>query len=214
MLAQWKPHVYTIGADRLHEVYTDLFVRLGTFLVGVATGHLLYLYETREIKEWPKWFKNIGIKVNLISATLFFFGGPLLANPYINQFLPDPKDYDSDGLAILVPLFKVAMEINLGFILLLLVTGGGYSIINRLLSSNIAKIMANISYGVFLIHVEIMYKIKIQQIESSYWSLYVHSIFIIVVSNIVAFIIHLLYEMPINNLIRYIVSKIKKTFQE
>lgn len=208
VLINWQPHVYSILADRLHDAYTDLVTRLSTYLLGCIVGHLLYMYETRQIKQWPDWFQRHGMKTALVVGGIFFMGAPLLSNPYISQFMPDSKYVDSDTAALFIPFFKNAMEISIGAVLLLLVTGGGYRWLTDLLSSNISKILANISYCVFLLHVEIMYKVKTQQIESTYWSLYVHSIFFIGVANLAGFFVHTLYEMPINNMLRYIFQKL------
>lgn len=206
----WHPHVYSILADRLHDVYTDLLTRLSTYLLGVLVGHILFLYETRQIKQWPDWLKNYGLKLALTVGFAFFMGAPLLANPYINQFLPNVDDIDSDTAAIFIPLFRAAMEFCICLVLLILVTGGGYGWLNDFLSSNICKVLANISYCVFLVHVEVMYKVKVQKIESTYWSLFCHSTFFIVFSSGISFSIYLLYEMPINNLLRYVFRKLLK----
>lgn len=203
----WQPHVYSILADRLHDAYTDFLIRLSTYLSGCMVGHLLYMYETRQIKQWPSWFKRYGMKTALIVGAAFFMGAPILSNPYINQFLPNPKDIDSDTAALFIPLFRMVMELCICTVLLLLVTGGGYEWIRDLFSSNLCKILSNISYCVFLIHVEFMYKVKPQQTESTFWSLYIHSVFFIVTSNLISFFVHLLYEMPINNMLRYIFLK-------
>lgn len=208
VLINWQPHVYSILADRLHDAYTDLIVRLSTYLLGCMVGHLLYMYETRQIKQWPDWFKRYGMKAALIVGGTFFMGAPILSNPYVSQFMPDSKDVDSDTAALFIPLFKNAMESCVCVILILLVTGGSYKWLTDLLSSNLSKILANISYCVFLIHVEIMYKVRTEQIESNYWSLYIHSTFFIVVANLAGFFVHLLYEMPINNMLRYIFQKL------
>lgn len=212
VLLHWTPQVYSILADRLHDVYTNLSVRLSTYLLGVVVGHLLYLYDSRQIKKWPRWFTLIGLKLALSCAFVFFMGALVISNPTINQFLPAAENVDSDLAVILIPLFKAAMEICMSVGILLLVTGSGYQWVGELLSSNVVKVFSNISYGVFLIHVEIMYKVPLFEIESNYWLLFIYTTFYIVCSNVVAFFIYLLYEMPIHNLQRYIIQKAYKTF--
>jgi len=212
VILHWQPHVYAIMADRLHNVYTDLVVRLSTYLLGVMAGHLLYLYETNQIKRWPSWVERVGLKVALIVGASFFMGGPILANPYLNQFLPSIDDLDSDTVVVLIPLFKSAMELCISVSLLLLASGGGYNWVSDTLSSKAAKVLSNISYGVFLVHVEVMYKVPAVKFESSYWFLFLYSIFFIVLSNLVSFAIYLLYEMPINNVMRHIIRKTLNTF--
>lgn len=207
VLIEWKTHVYSVLTDRSHDVYTDLMVRISSYLMGMIAGHLIYLYETRTIKRWPHLFKKFGIKFALLTATSFFFGPRIIAQPMINQFLP--KSADSDTIAILIPLFKGAIEICLCIMLVLLITGHGFSIINQLLASNFLKILSKVSYGVFLIHIEVMFKTYAIKFESSYSVLFVYQVFFITVSYIIAFFMHFLYEMPINNLVRQALHKSK-----
>lgn len=212
VLLHWTPQVYSILADRLHDVYTNLSVRLSTYLLGVVVGHLLYLYDTQQIKKWPTWFTAIGLKLALLCASIFFMGAWVISNPTINRFLPAAEQVDSDLAVILIPIFKAAMEICMSVGILLLVTGSGYKWVRELLSSNIIKVLSNISYGVFLFHIELMYKVPLLEIESNYWILFIFTTFYIVFSNAVAFAIYLFYEMPINNVLRYVFQRAYKVF--
>lgn len=212
ILLHWKPHVYALLADRLHDVYTNLAIRLSTYLMGVVVGHLLYLYEIRRIKQWPNWFTKIGLKLALSCASVFFMGALVISHPMINQFLPAANQVDSDLAVVLIPVFKTAMEICMATGILLLVTGSGYTWVGELLSSSTIKVMSNISYGVFLVHIEMMYKLPLVKLDSNYWTLFVHTVFHIAASNMLAFFIHLLYEMPINNIQRYLFQKAFQMF--
>uniref|UniRef100_A0A6G1SPM1 Nose resistant to fluoxetine protein 6 n=1 Tax=Aceria tosichella TaxID=561515 RepID=A0A6G1SPM1_9ACAR len=207
IVLNWQPHVYALMADRLHEVYTDPAVRMSTYLLGVIVGHLLYLYETGYIKQWPAWFRAWAMKFALLLASCFFLGAPILASPYVNQFLPTKDDIDSDAVVWLIPLFKSAMELSICVMVLLLVTGGGFGFIRRILASQAMKILSNISYAVFLTHVEIMYKLPAHQMDSDYWHLYKHAIFFIVIAHIISFFIHLFFEMPVHNLTRHLFKR-------
>lgn len=209
VVIRWKPHVYSILADRLHDVYTNLSVRLSTYLLGVVIGHLLYLYETRQIPDLPKGLRKYGMKIALLVASVFFMGGPLIARFY--YLFPSPDEIDSDLVVILIPVFKGAMELSMCVILLLLASGGGYKWISTFLTGKYAKILSNISYGVFLVHVEVMYKIPSFKFESSYWYLFVYSTFFVVCSIVAAFLIHVLYEMPVNNVLRYLIRRVYKS---
>jgi peptidoglycan/LPS O-acetylase OafA/YrhL len=194
-------------ADRLHEVYTNAAVRMSTYLLGVIVGHMLYMYETRYIKQWPGWFRAWGMKVALTMAGCFFLGAPILASPLVNQFLPSRDSIDSDLVVWLIPLFKSAMELSIAVMILLLVTGGGFAFIRRILASQAMKILSNISYAVFLIHVEIMYKLPANQVDSDYWHLFKHAVFFIVVAHGISFFLHLFFEMPVHNVTRHIFKR-------
>ena len=208
ILPAWKPHVYSLLVDRLHHVYTSFSVRIGTYLMGVIVGHLLYLYETKRIGEIPKPLGQFGMKLALAMGFIFYFGSSFIANPYFNQLLPSRDSLDSDTVALLVPIFKVAMELCLSTIMLLLVTGGGFKFIRHFLSSSSMKILSNISYAVFLSHVEVMYKLPSFKFESNYWYLFIYAVFFIACSHLVAFMLHLFYEMPINNIIRHLFRRV------
>lgn len=202
VLLQWQPHVYSLMADRLIAIYTNFSIRISTYLLGAVMGHLLYLYQTRRIRQWPRWFRQLGLKFAIANGLLFFFGAQVIASPWLNQFLPSREQVDSDLIVLLVPLFKSAMEISMVVSLLLLATGAGFNWLRYLLASKPMKILSSISYAVFLTHVEVMYKMPMAQFESSYWYLFLYSTFFIVFSNILSLFICLLYEMPINNLLR------------
>lgn len=210
VLVRWNPHVYSLMADRLHDVYTDLAVRLSTYLLGVVVGHTLYLYETHQIQTLPRWLTKYGMRFALAVGCIFFMGAPLISK--FQHFLPPPESLDSDTIVILIPLFKSAMELSISVVLLLLATGGGNKWFSALLTSRYAKILSNISYAVFLVHVEVMYKMPALKFESSYWYLFTYSTFFVVASNAIAFLVHLLYEMPINNLLRYLTRKMFSVF--
>lgn len=138
-------------------------------------------------------------------------GAVIIANPYINQFLPTSDDIDSDTLVILIPLFKSLMEFSICISLLLLATGGGYKWVRKILSSKMAKILSQISYGVFLIHVEVMYKMPLAKHNSDYYILFLYGFFFIATSNIISFAIYVLYEMPINNITRQLFKRLFKS---
>lgn len=210
ILLAWQPHVYSLMADRLHEVYTNPAVRMSTYLLGVIVGHLLYMYEQRQIKQWPGWFRRWGMKVALLLACCFFLGAPLLASPLINQFLPGREQIDSTAVVWLIPMFKGVMELSICAIILLLVTGGGFSFVRRILASQAMKILSNLSYAVFLTHVEIMYKLPAHQLDSDYWHLFKHVIFFIILAHVVAFFLHLFFEMPVHFMTRHLFKKVFK----
>lgn len=212
MLA-WQPHVYSIMADRLHDVYTDFYVRMSTYLLGVVVGHILYLYEIGRIKELPKLLRLIGMKLAICVGFVLYFGARVIANPIINQFLPSPESLTSDTVVLLIPIFKNTMEICLAILVLLLSTGGGSPSVRYLLSTQTMKILSNISYAVFLTHVEVMYKLPGIRFESSYWYLFVYAIYFIITTQVVSFLLHLFYEMPINYIIRHIFKKASKAVQ-
>lgn len=207
IVLHWKPHVYSLMADRLHDVYTDFYVRVSTYLLGVILGHLLYLYETRRIKQWPDWLRKYGMPVSFFVGTSFFLGAKIISNPFINQFMPAREDVNSHHVVLLIPLFKTAMELCQFTVTLLLLTGNGYKWVRDILSSRTMKILSNISYTVFLTHVEIMYKLPSSLFEANYWNLFIFSCFFIVLSHIVSFILYTFYEMPINNVLRYVFKR-------
>lgn len=202
IVLEWQPHIYALMLDRLHNVYTNFFVRMSTYLLGVILGHLLYLYETRQIREWPGWLRRYGIKLALLIGLMFFFAVNIVSSPLVSRFLPPRDQIHSDTVALLVPLFKTAMELCICVTLLLLLTGSGYKLVHELLHNRAMKILASISYAVFLTHIEILYKVPSIPLESNYWYLYLMSTFLIVSSHVLSFFLHLLYEMPINNLSR------------
>lgn len=171
-------------------------------MLSIITGHVLYLYETRQIKAWPVWFKNCALKGSLVLASVLFFGAPLLASPMINQFLPKSDILDGATIVWLIPIFKTAMEIAMCLTLLSIMTGGGYKWFRDLSSSRTFKIMSNISYLVFLIHIEMIFKITLQKIMSNWWVLWALSTYVVVASNLIALILYILLEMPINNVLR------------
>lgn len=202
IMLKWQPHVYSLMADRLHDVYTDFGIRMSTYMMSVVVGHLLYLYETRQIKRWPKWFQDWALKVSLTIVFALFFGAPILASPMLSGLMPDLDKLSSDSIVLLVPLFKYAMESSICVILLCLMTGGGLNWIREAFSSRAFKILSEISYAVFLIHIEIMYKLPQTKYTSSYWYLFIHASFFITSAYLLATIIYIFYEMPINNILR------------
>lgn len=208
ILLKWQPHVYNILTDRLHDVYTNLSIRLSTYLLGIVVGHFLYLYEQGRIKRIPRWFKRYGLKLALLVGSMTFMGAPLLANSSINQYLPSPEQLDSNTVVMMIPFFKVMMELCICVILLALTTGGGFKWLTELLSSLPARVLSNISYGVFLVHIEVMYQTPLYKYDSNWFYLFLYSTFFIILSNVIAFFMHVLYEMPINNVLRYVFKKI------
>lgn len=207
ILVMWPPHVYSILFDRLHDVYTNLMVRLGTYLLGVCLGHLLYLYESKQIKEWPHWFRRYVLKMALLNCGLLFFGVGKLDMFEVKQNLSSSENVDSNLAVILIPFFKCSMEISICIVLLSLLTGGGYKWIKDILTSHIMSICSKISYCVFLVHVEVLYKLPAMKFEANYWYLFTYGLMFVTVSNIVALLIHSLYEMPINNITRHFMRK-------
>lgn len=208
LLLGWQPHIYSILTDRLHDVYTTLAIRLSTYLLGIIVGHMLYQYEIGNIKRIPRWFRRYGLKLALLIGSGSFLFAPLVAQPAVNQFLPGPDSFDSDTMVILIPFLKTTMELCICVAIFALVTGGGFKWLNELLASQPARVLSNISYGVFLVHIEVMYKVPLTKYDTSYYYLFLYSSFFILLSNVIAFFMHVLYEMPINNVLRYIFKKI------
>lgn len=208
ILMNWHPHVFNILNDRISKVYTNLAIRLSTYLLGILVGHYLYMYETGQVKKIPRWFKKYGLKVALVIGSGTYVIAPLLANPYVKQFLPSPDKLDSDLMATTLPIVKTVMELCIGAILLALCTGGGFKWFTELMSSLPARVLSNISYGVFLVHVETMYKVPTVKYDTDYFYLLLYAVWFILVSNVVAFLVHVLYEMPINNSLRFVFKKI------
>ena len=211
ILLKWQPHVYALMTDRLHDVYTNPLVRLSTYLLGITVGHLLYAYRNGCINQWPVSFTRFGMKTALSIGMAFFFGPQLIVSPILRPLLPRPDQINSDLVVLLIPLFKSAMEFSICVMILLLVTNsGGYAFIRDLLSSRTMKILSNISYAVFLTHVEIMYKLPAQQFDSNWWQLFIHAIFLIVISNLFSFVLHILFELPIQNITAHMFRRVFK----
>lgn len=176
-------------------------------MLSLVTGHILYLYETRQIKAWPRWFKYWAIKGSLAFGSILFFGAPILASPMVNQFLPKSENLDNATIVLLIPIFKTTMEIAMCFTLLSMMTGGGSRWFRDLCSSRPFKIMSNISYVVYLIHIEMIFKVYLQKIMSNWWFLWGMSTAVVVFCFVIALFVHILYEMPINNILRIVFKR-------
>lgn len=209
VLLKWQPHAFAIMFDRMDMVYTNLKVSIGTFLLGVVDGYLLYMYETGKIKDWPVWFRKYALKVALLLIANSYFGSIILSSPYIAQLLPSPDDLKSETITILMPTFKMITEISMSVTLLLLATGGGYKFVRDILSGRTFRILSHLSFAVFMIHMDLIYMLPIHESDIDYRVLWGNAVFYIVVSYICACIIHVVYEMPINNVVRYIMKRAK-----
>lgn len=207
IVLRWQPHTYKTMLDRLEPLYKDFTIRLGTYMFSIITGHVLYLYETRQIKAWPKWFKTWAIKGSLLLAAALFFGAPILASPKINQFLPKSDNIDGATIVLLIPIFRTTMEIAMCLTILSLMTGGGTKLVRVLLASRPFKILSNLSYIVFLIHIEVMFKITLQKVMINWWIGWGLSCLLVVLCYLIALFIHILFEMPINNILRVIFKR-------
>lgn len=210
LYTNFEPHGPAIAAERMNQAHTDLIVRFGSCcLLGVIVGHLLYLYETRKIARWPRWFRLLGLKIVLLVIASLYFGVPVLEHPLISQYLPPrPTEINRTVAIWSFSLAQLIPDIIVCIFILLTTTGSGSKTFIKLMSSRISKIFANTSYAVYLIHLEVIFKFPYMKVENLYWYLLLASIFHIFTSNLLAFLIHVLYEMPINHIVRYSMGRL------
>lgn len=202
MMMTWKPFAFAMLSQRLDKVYVDVLLRLSSYMFGMIVGHLLHLREKRIIKEWPAWFNKILVKLAMFIALATFMGAPILKSPYVNQYLPSREEIKSEDIVYVVPVFKAIMEICISIMFLSIASAKPDGWFPRLLSCRIAKILSTISYGVFLFHIEIMHKLHTMRFPSKFSNLYVYTTFIVMASFALSFIVHVMIEMPVNNVLR------------
>lgn len=206
VLLRWKPHSFAIATNRLIDCYVSLATRISSYLLGTIVGHLLYLYKIGKIQRWPRWFERYACKLACLTASMLFMGPLVLTNNLVQTLLPKATDIKPELLVYLCPIFKLLMEICLSVILLVLVSGGGYKWLTDLLSSKTAKVLSFISYGVFMTHIELMFKLPSLKYETSYAYLFMGASYFVLTAHLVALFLHLVYEMPINNILRRLVA--------
>lgn len=210
---RYEPNLISAGTDTLNEIYTDMNIRISTYLYGVLLGHLLYRYESGDIKQWPVWFRRYGWRLGLGLGAFIFSLGIVFTNPLVKLLLPPVDDIDGRIPMSFFLVLKFLMETSLAISILLATTGNAWSWLTNLLSARFFKVMSSLSYAVFLIHVEIMYKTQADRFDFDLSWIRMYSVYFIVASFLISFFMHLLFEMPINNIMHHYQRRVYNWFQ-
>lgn len=211
LLFKWEPHSFTVLMNRLTITYITMASRVSTYYIGVTLGHLLYLYNQGKIVEFPKIVRCFGAPVALLTLAIIFWG-PRLVTLSIRAGYFNLQDNQLGQIIIVgaIILFKMLVEISVFVLLLLLTTGSLPDLITRMLDNKFMKVCSNLSYGVFLNHIEIITKPAYYQFESHWEQIYIISLGFIVSSYLISLLTHLFIELPINNLTRLISKRVDK----
>lgn len=185
--------------------------RLSPFLVGALFGFLIYNYsQSKELKQWPTWLRGTATRLSIaiIMANFFFLS---IFNSYRASFFnhyPVHRYLMAFSLTSSRLIFSSANSI----IFLRMTTDWKDNLMMRFCSLKIWTVMAKLNYALLLVHLDvIMFKHLTQTYLNEFTfvdCLYeVGSMYSI--SCLLALIVHIFFEKPINNLINvFILRKI------
>lgn len=206
-----QSHYYQLYLDRdmfnhgFSVFYDNLYTRYGNFVVGITVAYV-YRYHNQRVSSW---FKRKELPFLITILALIFIGVTLFSTMY------SPK---TESALLFKNLYMICIRnlfgLAIGWIILacLFPTGIG-KLINRLLSSKIWYPIAQLSYSIYLFHLMVLplvmlnFKanlefIGIEYVDSPAGWLAFCSVFIFLLSIIIAIFSYVLIERPFMNLRR------------
>lgn len=206
-MAQVRLHIYPLISRFAAEFYNTAFNRIGPVAIGILGGHILYLYDKGTIRKWPHWMRGRVFKLVLLLHVLVFIL-PTLGKLTENEDEPRSNDSESNvGLFIIsnATIKPIWSLINTIFILRLVTDLRFYSIMVRITSHNVWHCLGKLCFASYLIHYEIiliLLKSRHDGLVDPDWVQVGREFsFVFIVSSLLAYVIYILFEAPINNLV-------------
>lgn len=205
-----EPHSMSVMVDRIVSLYVSLESRVSTYITGVLAGYFVYRWQIGNELKLPKWIRSHGLNVTLIITLISMLSLKFFVRPILSAL--GALDENSIPLAVTyyVLILKVMVEICMGIITASLACGRGQAWIRELLSNNFAVFLANLSYGVYLIHLEMIWKTHVFTFETNLFLLLLVAIGYLTLSFFAAFVIYILFERPIVTLFKQLNDRMYK----
>lgn len=205
---EFKPESADNMLNEMGQVYTRPYSRIGAYLVGLLTGHLIYLVDSNQLE--IKISKN----AKIIAWTLFSV--TVLALSFILK-LASGVQLDDQGMrwvfsissAIIRPIWALAT-----CWLVLTLAHGQVRWLSNFLSANIWKILVKLSFCAYLVQGEVLAQIYFAKTNSetfNYVDLITRPIVTIVMTVIVSFLMVILFEFPLIGIEELILPKRQKS---
>lgn len=215
-MAKVRLHVYPLISRFGAEFYNTAFNRMGPVAIGILGGHLLYLYGKGNIRTWPRLLQGTSFKIILMLHIFVFI------LPTLGMLTDDPSSNDDSNFTIFLisnatikPIWSL---INTIFILRLVTDLRLRSTVVRIMAHNVWHCLGKLCFASYLIHYEIILiflKSRHEGLVDPDWAQIAREFsFVFLVSTVIAYFVHILYEAPINNLITMIVNKKTRNLQQ
>lgn len=220
-MSKIRLHVYPLISRFAAEFYNTAWNRLGPVAVGILGGHMLYLYDIGHIRHWPYFMRGAYFKFILMLHVLIF----LL--PTIGRFTDNPEapaplvktptaatGTEPDLMlfvlsnATIKPVWSI---INTIFLLRLITDLRLHSLMARLMSHNVWHCLGKLCFASYLVHYEIILILcKSRQdglMDPNWWNIGREFSAAFLISTLVAYLIYILFEAPVNKLFMLNVDK-------
>lgn len=217
-MAKIRLHVYPAISRFAAEFYNTAWNRIGPVAIGIFGGHMLYLYDIGKFKQWPWFMRGFGFKIVLLMHLLIFIL-PTMANQSsatTNDSKEQQQNNYSDTELTIFLLSNATIKpiwslINTIFLLRLVTDLRRHSVLAKLASHNLWHCLGKLCFVSYLIHYEIiLILLKSRQdivIEPNWPNALREFSLVFLISTILAYVIHIIYEAPINKLITLIMTK-------
>lgn len=192
----------TFVSSKRSDLYTNIQFRIGSMLIGVLSGYVLYCYQEGAIKDWPAWFKSYATRLALVAA--------VFVKLYLAT-LPLQYAYVFPYIAIrhrLYPHIFVASRFiwaaACAILFLRVTTDWRHSFLVRLTNGNAFRVLSKLNYTVLLLHLDILHWIfddTQRQNEYSHLSTTAMAA-TLVYSLVLGFFIHICFESPISGMLK------------
>lgn len=181
--------------------------RTGSVSIGCLIGFLLHQYETKKIKQWPNWLTN---KFTIISAVLIEL--VIIAAPIIGHYiyLYTGRLVSTEEFVISHVILNLVFPALLSILVINITTVYNCSIIVRFFSHSFWHIFNRLGLCIFLSHWEIIF-VGITGNEQAPGYGFVSELtkmwaFGAYLSTIIAFLVHILIEIPLTNLTTLVIK--------
>lgn len=199
-LGHLRTHGFVLMFGHLHHLYTYPHFRLTSVLVGLVVGYLLHLYQENEQAQWPHWLRAWATKGAIgLTASLFL---SISMAPITKVYL---SPYEAEVFTQLFTTGRVIWAVSNGILFLRMATDWRHTFLMRQFAAPYWSKLVKLNLAILLIHLDVL----VYQIHSlttlvqfnklnifiGYASAYLFCI-------PVAIILHVLFENPIDKLIR------------
>ncbi|CAL1284185.1 unnamed protein product [Larinioides sclopetarius] len=171
-------------------IYVKPYIRIGSYLVGIVLGYLVFQRKFSECKRNNLVTLSIGWLATILFSCIAFFA----------LYNRDESDWER---AIFNGVKDLLFSFSISWVIFVCVTGQG-GIINWLLSLKIFVPFSRLSYCFYFIHMIAIekYFLSVEQLtEFSLVSAVLLHFYIILGSWIVSFVVSLIFERPLLNLL-------------
>ncbi|CAA2977147.1 Hypothetical predicted protein [Olea europaea subsp. europaea] len=210
-----RSHGFAFMFGSIHHLYTYPHFRICSILIGMMAGYYLYKFgeQNDELKEWPAWFKGWATKTSWITILLIIVG---FSNAPTMRYYIAP--HHQKLFTNLFTTGRIVWASCNAILFMRMVSDWRRNFLMRMFSGRFWQALVRLNLALLLIHMDVLLYFMASSTNLSYFTkqnilagfgnAYFYSI-------PCAIVLHVVYENPINKLMRrYVIPKFSKSRQE